>query len=1084
MLLSIVLALGMIFGMMSTTAFALPAGKQTVQIKINKPDQGYESSAGSFTYTYSNPLTGGSGWMYTLGPVSQYYSVPSGYKFSHYTVMENSRTVTKMPGDTWNLGQGNGGQLHIHLTTVHVHSWTWVTDPATCTTAGARYQTCSCGQTQNRTTISALGHIYGNWYDNNSSNSHYVGCGSTQHKEVCTRCNAVLNYASHSYGSWYTSGSQERRDCTTCNHYETRNAQSDKVTLTYHANGGSNPPAAQTVDKGTQVTVKGQESMTRGGYEFLGWNTNQNATTANWNPNDTMKLNENQTLYAVWKQKNVHAYYYDGDTLVYSRLVSSGLTGINVWGASDGYAVGTEKDGKTFQGWATTKGGSVVYLPNDSAATTGKDMYFYAVWKSTTPQKIVYRVGDIYYDETYTTRIGTGEARYFTCTEGTTIKVSDIPKITTFNGETYTYYVAAMQGNLSKAVTSFTPVSGGSSPGYPTATYWVVLYYKKAPAPPVDNGKGIDVTKTRVSIKDKDGKAVTRTEAYAGDTITWHIKVTNLSNVEKTVNLTEMLDGAELQAGFSKVILKPAGQTGSSATIAATYVVKKSDEGKTLVNTVAASTGKPSDNKTASDGGTPVARTRVIPVTIHKRFVPWRYGVDKAPTAADVPGNFYFDYSYTDLDGTHTDKLRLSDATMESETEKGGVTYGWAPLQVRVKVGDAPLIINLTEYNYFIGNNDGDFEWKYTYYTGSGTTKGNSGTVKVSTTCYAEQDWMSNYYGPVSTTPVDPSTPASLSVTKTADKETVAPGDEVTYTISVFNNGGETAENVTVTDKLDDRLEFVSAKLNGNEITPNGSVYAVGNLASQTGAVLEITAKVKEGTVSGTLSNTATADYTGKPDGEDPKGSEDIKVNNPEKPEPVEKVTVTYKNGETELDKDTIDKGTEYEIKDLPDGVTPPDDGKEFDHWLGDDGKEYKPGDKIKPEHDLVLTPVWKDKDTEPDNPDNPTPDNPTPDDPTPDNPTPDNPTPDDPTPDNPDEEIPDENPPLADPDDNQADLPDNQKRPTGGSGTATDDIPDDDVPLSDGSAKTGENSAIPMALAFFCVAGLSLLGLKKKKAK
>lgn len=79
-----------------------------------------------------------------------------------------------------------------------------------------------------------------------------------------------------------------------------------------------------------------------------------------------------------------------------------------------------------------------------------------------------------------------------------------------------------------------------------------------------------------------------------------------------------------------------------------------------------------------------------------------------------------------------------------------------------------------------------------------------------------------------------------------------------------------------------------------------------------------------------------------------------------------EKVNVTYQDPDgEEIGKDTPDKGTEYEVKGLPDGVTPPE-GKEFDKWQGSDGNEYKPGDKITPDGDLTLTVVWKDKPEEP----------------------------------------------------------------------------------------------------------------------
>lgn len=104
------------------------------------------------------------------------------------------------------------------------------------------------------------------------------------------------------------------------------------------------------------------------------------------------------------------------------------------------------------------------------------------------------------------------------------------------------------------------------------------------------------------------------------------------------------------------------------------------------------------------------------------------------------------------------------------------------------------------------------------------------------------------------------------------------------------------------------------------------------------------------------------------------KHTEEIPATKPDDPKP-EKVNVTYQDPDgEEIGKDTPDKGTEYEVKGLPDGTTPPE-GKEFDKWQGSDGNEYKPGDKITPDGDLTLTVVWKDKPEEkPEEPETPVP--------------------------------------------------------------------------------------------------------------
>ena len=73
-------------------------------------------------------------------------------------------------------------------------------------------------------------------------------------------------------------------------------------TLTFDANGGTNPPAKITAAQGSTVTIP-SASVTRNGYWFLGWATSKTATTAQYKSGNTLTLSANTTLYAVWKKK-------------------------------------------------------------------------------------------------------------------------------------------------------------------------------------------------------------------------------------------------------------------------------------------------------------------------------------------------------------------------------------------------------------------------------------------------------------------------------------------------------------------------------------------------------------------------------------------------------------------------------------------------------------------------------------------------------------------------------------------------------------------------------------------------------------
>jgi|GEM_PF-6063629 len=73
-----------------------------------------------------------------------------------------------------------------------------------------------------------------------------------------------------------------------------------KYTVTYNANGGQNPPANQTKEKGkTLVLQKGVP--TRVGFTFLGWAESADATSAKYKAGANYTADKAVTLFAVWQ---------------------------------------------------------------------------------------------------------------------------------------------------------------------------------------------------------------------------------------------------------------------------------------------------------------------------------------------------------------------------------------------------------------------------------------------------------------------------------------------------------------------------------------------------------------------------------------------------------------------------------------------------------------------------------------------------------------------------------------------------------------------------------------------------------------
>ncbi|PKV51821.1 putative repeat protein (TIGR01451 family) [Aquimarina sp. MAR_2010_214] len=137
------------------------------------------------------------------------------------------------------------------------------------------------------------------------------------------------------------------------------------------------------------------------------------------------------------------------------------------------------------------------------------------------------------------------------------------------------------------------------------------------------------------------------------------------------------------------------------------------------------------------------------------------------------------------------------------------------------------------------------------------------------------------------TTPDDPSEDivvnnvVDLVVAKTVDNGTPNEGSNVTYTITVTNNGPAQATNVVLTDVLPTGVTYVSDTGSGAYVSATG-VWTVGTINSTGVATLDIVASVDVGTSGDTITNTVTGvsldqtDNNTTPD--DP--SEDIVVNN------------------------------------------------------------------------------------------------------------------------------------------------------------------------------------------------------------
>ena len=97
-----------------------------------------------------------------------------------------------------------------------------------------------------------------------------------------------------------------------------------------------------------------------------------------------------------------------------------------------------------------------------------------------------------------------------------------------------------------------------------------------------------------------------------------------------------------------------------------------------------------------------------------------------------------------------------------------------------------------------------------------------------------------------------------LTVTKTVDKTTVNPGDTLTYTITVSNDGDVEANDIILIDRLDTNLEFISSEGGAYDPSTHTVIYKIDALNPNEKKTFTLVTRVKDDVTSDTtINNTA-----------------------------------------------------------------------------------------------------------------------------------------------------------------------------------------------------------------------------------
>ena len=152
-------------------------------------------------------------------------------------------------------------------------------------------------------------------------------------------------------------------------------------TVKYNANGGSGTMSDSTHTYDTASSLR-TSTFTRTGYTFIGWSTNSNNVTADYEDGEsvsTLAPSGTVTLYAIWQG---FTYYvkYDANGGVGSMDNSAHTYGIASMLSANEFT----KEGYVFAGWANSPNGVIEYLNKDTiinlTQTAGETVTIYAVW--------------------------------------------------------------------------------------------------------------------------------------------------------------------------------------------------------------------------------------------------------------------------------------------------------------------------------------------------------------------------------------------------------------------------------------------------------------------------------------------------------------------------------------------------------------------------------------------------------------------------------------------------------------------------------------------------------------------------------
>ena len=392
------------------------------------------------------------GWTATQGSTQVDYQPGGTYSFSNNTTIYavwgvNNYTLTVKPnGGKWNNTTNDSTVPGDYGTT------TTIADPIppagytitlNANTGNVTPASVTSTKSFDKWTKSGAGTFSGTTYTFGAGDGTLIA--SYTNNEVTLPTPTKTGY--HCTG-WYTasSGGTKRADAGgkyTPTASETLFAQwaANTYTVVFNNNGGSGTMSNQTMTYGTATKLT-TNAFTKTGYKFVGWNTDQNETTAQYTDGQSVtNLTDvnggSVTLYAIWRKDITITYNVNGGTgtiTASTGTLYNSQSSVNIKLSSSK----PTREGHTFLGWSTSDTAtSATYQPNTEYPFSNNTT-LYAVWSI----------------NTYTLTINPNGGEYNGTAENTTVKGQYNSTITIANPTPPPGYTVTFNGNGGSSASS------------------------------------------------------------------------------------------------------------------------------------------------------------------------------------------------------------------------------------------------------------------------------------------------------------------------------------------------------------------------------------------------------------------------------------------------------------------------------------------------------------------------------------------------------------------------------------------------------------------------------------------------------